>query len=140
MGCGAYLVVNENEGFGTELKEKIKIKKFNNTTSTKLELQTLLWALSELENIFQKVVIYTDSQNIMGLARRRSSLEKNEYHSEKGKILSNHELYREFFKRTDQMNCAFVKVDGHQTNKNKNEYDQLFTIVDRAARKAVRSF
>lgn len=137
-GCGAYLVVNENEVSQTSLKEKIRIKKFTNTSSTKLELQTLLWALGELEDISKIIVVYTDSQNIIGLPSRRKALEENDYHSGKGKLLNHHELYREFFKITDQMNCEFVKVQGHQPGKGKDDYDQFFTLVDRAARKASR--
>ena len=139
VGCGAYLVVNENEVHHSSLKEKIQIKKFTNTSSTKLELQTLLWALGELEDKTQKVVVFTDSQNIIGLPSRRKALEESDYHSGKGKLLNHHELYREFFKITDQMNCEFVKVEGHQPRKNKDDYDRIFTLVDRAARKAARN-
>ena len=75
MGCGAYLLVNENEEFNASLKDRIKTKTFTNTSSTKLELQTLLCALGELEDASEKIIIYTDSQNIIGLPNRRSNLE-----------------------------------------------------------------
>lgn len=138
VGCGAYLFVNENEVSETNLKQKIKIKKFTNTSSTKLELQTLIWALGELENIDDKVVVYTDSQNIVGLPDRRKTLVENDYHSGKGKLLNHHQLYSDFYKITDEINCEFVKIEGHQATKNKDKYDHIFTLVDRAARKASR--
>ena len=138
VGCGAALVIDEFELSEHHLKDRIKIKKFSNTSSTKLELQTLIWALNDLDDHIEKVVIYTDSQNIVGLPARRAALEETDYHSKKGKLLNHHELYRSFFKITDDLDCEFVKVEGHQANKNKDDYDKIFTLVDRAARKASR--
>ena len=60
VGFGAYLLLENIESFCTELEEKIKIKKFNNTSSTKLELETLLWALDEVNLKNFKIVVYTD--------------------------------------------------------------------------------
>jgi ribonuclease HI len=139
VGFGAYLVVNENDIDHSSLKDKIQFKQFANTSSTKLELQTLIWALGELENIPEKLVIYTDSQNIIGLQERRKAMEAKDFHSAQGKVLNHHELYREFFRLTDQINCQFVKVQGHQASRTKDDYDQIFTLVDRATRKASRS-
>ncbi len=79
------------------------MKTFEDTSSMKLELQTLLWALAEIHGTSRKVVIYTDSQNIIGLPGRRNHLEQNNYYSEKNKLLNNHELYREFYKKMDQL-------------------------------------
>ncbi|WKV11431.1 ribonuclease HI [Marivirga harenae] len=138
VGYGAALLLNENELFQSNLKEKIVIRKFVYTSSTKLELQTLIWAIEELVGSVQKVVIYTDSQNIMGLPGRRKTLEENDFHSKKGKLLNHHELYRAFFEITDKMHCEFVKVKGHQASENKKDYERVFTLVDRAARKASR--
>ncbi|HET8859597.1 ribonuclease HI [Marivirga sp.] len=139
LGCGAYLVVNENEEFNDQLKLRIKTKLFANTSSTKLELQILLWALSEMIETGSKQMVYTDSQNIVWLKSRRTRLEQNDYHSSNQKLLNHHELYREFFTMMDQRNCDFVKIEGHQPDKNKNYNDQLFTLVDRAARRGLRN-
>ncbi len=57
--------------------DTIKTKKFENTSSTKLELETLLWALSEINLDNCKIIIYTDCQNIIGLKERRAGLVKN---------------------------------------------------------------
>ncbi|MGM0580542.1 MAG: ribonuclease HI [Bacteroidota bacterium] len=138
VGYGAALVINETEFSEIDLRERIIINKFSNTSSTKLELQTLIWAFGKLEDSTRKVVVYTDSQNIVGLPARRKTLEEADYHSKKGKLLNHHELYRAFFKITDNLDCEFVKVEGHQASKNKNDYDKIFTLVDRAARKASR--
>lgn len=138
VGCGAALVVNETELSEIDLRERIKIKKFSNTSSTKLELQTLIWALTDIDDHIQKVVVYTDSQNIVGLPARRAALEEADYHSKKGKLLNHHELYRAFFKIMDNLDYEFVKVEGHQPSRNKDINDKIFSMVDCAARKASR--
>jgi len=49
IGYGAYLFLNEEELSGISLKNKVKFKRFENTSSSKLELQTLLYALKEIK-------------------------------------------------------------------------------------------
>ena len=82
--------------------------------------------------------MYTDSQNIMGLQGRRDRFERNDYHSKKNKRLNNYELYQEFYRMTDQLDCELVKVRGHQASNQKGYTDRLFTLVDRASRNALR--
>ncbi|SMG13523.1 RNase H [Marivirga sericea] len=139
VGYGAFLLVNKSEMDHTDLHQKIQIKQFENTSSTKLELQTLIWALGKLESIPEKLIVYTDSQNIISLKDRRKGMEEKNFYSAKGRLLNHHELYREVFLLTDQLNCEFVKVKGHQAGLTKNETEKIFTLVDRAARKASRS-
>ena len=43
IGYGAYLAVSETDLSLPALKRRVKIRVFKNTSSTKLELQTLLW-------------------------------------------------------------------------------------------------
>ena len=138
IGFGAYLFLDKLDFFRAEVEKKINIKKFDNTSSTKLELETLLWALSDVNLKNFKIVIYTDCQNIIGLKKRRERFEKNNYMTSKGKLIKNHELYKDFFKRLDILDCEFIKVKGHKKASIKNEIDEIFTLVDRATRKALR--
>jgi ribonuclease HI len=139
VGWGAFLAL-ENIDIATEnLKQKVKIKQFEDTSSSKLEIQTLIWALSENLHFEGKITVYTDSQTIVGLHGRRNRLEKNDYHSKSGRQINNHEFYRKFFKLSDQINCEFIKIKGHKQSETKNQIDRIFTLVDRAARNAVRS-
>ncbi len=138
IGYGAYLAVSERGLPEDSLKARVKVRRFENTSSAKLELQTLLWALSDIEALGSKVTVYTDSQNIMGLQGRRDRLEKSDYFSKKNKRLNNYELYQEFYRMIDQLDCKFVKVRGHQLSKKKDNIDRLFTLVDRASRDALR--
>lgn len=137
-GVGAYLAVTNAELPAETLKNQVKTRQFENTSSTRLELETLLWALNEVATEGKKVIIYTDSQNITGLLRRRERLEKNDFRSKNNRLMNNHDLYREFYQAIDELDCEFVKVAGHQPTRQKDKIHRLFTLVDRASRKALR--
>lgn len=138
IGYGAYLAVPECGLSLDLLRAHVKVRRFEHTSSTKLELQTLLWALRDIQALGVKVIVYTDSQNIMGLRERHERFEQNNYRSKKNRLLNNYELYQEFYRMTDQLNCKFVKVRGHQVSNQKDDIDRLFTLVDRASRNALR--
>ena len=137
IGYGAYLAVSERGLPLDSLRARVKVRRFEHTSSTKLELQTLLWALSDIQALGRKVIVYTDSQNIMGLQGRRDRFEQNDYRSKKNIRLNNYELYQEFYRIIDQLDCELVKVRGHQVSNQKDDIDRLFTLVDRASRNAL---
>ena len=139
IGYGAYLAVPDSRLSPEELRSHVRVKRFTQTSSTKLELQSLLWALSDIQVSGRKVMIYTDSQNIINLPGRREQLERRAYHSSKNKLLNNHELYQEFYRLTDLLDYELVKVHGHLASKQKEGIDRLFTLVDRASRQALRA-
>ena len=98
----------------------------------------MLWALSEVTA--PEIDLYTDSQNIVGLSARRKKLEGNEYLTKKGKLLNNYELYKQFYKFTDYVDIQIMQVRGHLPSGRKNRIDRIFTLVDRASRKALRTY
>jgi ribonuclease HI len=138
IGYGAYLAVFERGLSLDLLRLRVKVMRFEHTSSTKLELQTLLWALGDIQALGSRVIVYTDSQNIVGLQGRRDRLEQNDYRSKKNRRLNNYKLYQEFYRMTDQLDCEFVKVRGHRMSNQKDDIDRLFTLVDRASRNALR--
>ena len=142
IGYGAYLIVSDVELSLNIQKTNVKIKRFENTSSTKLELQILLWALNEIALLNPTettyVTAYTDSQNIVSLPERRTKLAQQNYYARNGKRLNNAELYQEFFKMADQFNCQLIKVKGHKVKQAKDKIDQIFELVDRASRSALR--
>ncbi|MDV6345299.1 ribonuclease HI [Nitrosomonas sp. Is37] len=142
VGYGAYLVVADLATPMESLKDSVKVKRFEQTSSTRLELQTLLWALNETISLTDSgemtLTIYTDSQNIISLPGRRIRLEQNDYFTSKNKRLNNYELYQEFYRLNAKLNCRFVKVTGHQPSSQKDEIGKLFSLVDRASRRALR--
>ena len=138
IGFGAFLFLDEKNISLEEMRKNIKIKRFENTSSTKLELQTFLWALNEINDKDIIIEVYTDCQNIIGLQDRRKKLEKNNFHSLAGKLMNNHELYKKFFEKIDELNLTFIKVKGHKKNSLKDEIDTIFNLVDKASRNALR--
>ncbi len=139
IGFGSFLILEEKNISFEEMKKNIKIKRFENTSSTKLELQTLLWALDEIDDTKVLIEVYTDCQNIIGLEDRRKRFEINDYKSSKNKLINNHELYKDFFEKTDKLNIILIKVKGHKKNSLKNEIDTIFNLVDKASRNALRN-
>ncbi len=138
IGFGAYLHVKQNEVYDESLRKRVKVKKFDSTSSTKLELETLLWALSEIDLKDVELSVFTDCQNILGLYSRREKFEKSDYLTSKNKKIANHELYKKFYKITDAIKCKFIKVKGHKPKTQKDNIDNFFTLVDKASRNALR--
>lgn len=130
VGVGAYLISSKNSKVITAI--------FEDTSSTKLELQTLLWALTEVKDLNSSINVFTDSQNIVGLIGRRERLEKNNFISKNGKNLKNSDLYKLFYSLNDELNITIQKVKGHKPSVKKNEIDKLFSLVDRASRNVLR--
>ena len=109
IGYGAYLAVSERGLSLDSLRTRVKVRRFE----------------------------YTDSQNIMGLQVRRDRFEQNNYRSKRNKRFNNYDLYQEFYKMIDLLDCELVKVRGHQVSNHKDDIDRLFTLVDRASRNAL---
>ena len=137
VGYGATLLVLDLCANPEQLKPCVRLKRFEDTSSTQLEIETLIWALQGIPS--GKVTIYTDSQNIIGLPERRARLEKKEYRSSAGTPLKQAALYQEFFRLLDVLDCTFVKVKGHRQKNDKTTIDHIFTLVDRASRQALRT-
>ena len=137
VGYGAYLLVDE---LTKAAPSNIKTKLFKNTSSTKLELETLLWAFENLSPKNTSYTVYTDCQNIIGLKSRRDSLEKKNYLNAKNEQIKNHLLYKEFYALIDSFNCDFTKVKGHKKTNEKDTIDIIFTLVDKASRSKLRNY
>jgi len=138
IGFGAYLVLDEMPSSIDSLVQEVKIKRFEQTSSTQLELRTLLWALTNLRG--KSITAYTDSQNILSLLRRKDHLTLNNFCSKSGKAIKNKELYQLFFNTIASMDIEFHWLNGHKPSKQKDTLDHLFTLVDRASRNALRSY
>jgi len=124
-----------------ELAMRCQCRRFTDTTSTQLELQTLLWGVS----IYREQIaptergglrLYSDSQCIVGLAGRRERLEKHGFaaaHS--GRPLNNAALYRAFFAAGDELGFEVVKLAGHRRAAARDNVQQIFAVVDQCARR-----
>eukprot|EP01090_Pellita_catalonica_P010351 TRINITY_DN21798_c0_g1_i1.p1 TRINITY_DN21798_c0_g1~~TRINITY_DN21798_c0_g1_i1.p1 ORF type:complete len:160 (+),score=31.49 TRINITY_DN21798_c0_g1_i1:133-612(+) len=138
-GYGAYLIVKDRELGLDEMKGEVNVIRFEDTSSTRLELQILLVGLEQLKDYVGKIIAYTDSQNIYTLRDRRKRLEEKNYQSKKKQPLKNSELYQKFFQFVDSLDCEVEKLEGHKRSDKKTKLDQYFSLVDRASRKRARA-
>lgn len=150
-GIGAYLFIpvsflrKKNHNISREdIAEKLKIRRFENTSSTRLEVQTVLWALDEIEKTVPKhspmtLQVYTDSQCVAGLQKRRLRLSSCNFISQKtGQPLKNADLYRTFYELNDKMGFSVIKVSGHTPASSRDIIHHIFACVDQETRNALK--
>ena len=140
VGFGAYCLVVDVGCPPIDVANEVILTRFNNTSSTRIELENLLHALnnSTFNTLNSTITIYTDCQNIIGLPDRREHLEANNYYSRNKIRVKNFELYQQFYTAMDKLNFVMVKVKGHKTYNDKSNIDKIFSVVDKASRKALR--
>jgi len=138
VGYGASLITTSLEDSAETLQKLLKVRRFENTSSTKLEIQTLLWVLEEIIPFSGKLFIYTDSQNIVKLLDRKERLQQNNFQTKQNRLINNSELYQEFFRLVNELDISIIKIRGHNKTRLKDHIDKIFMLVDRASRKALR--
>ena len=128
----------------SEIVKNMMTKRFDSTSSTKLEVQTVLWGIQhfgETLNISSQknLSIYCDSQCITGLPGRRQHLETANFCSKGSKRLLNHaDLYRRFYELQDELKFDVIKVTGHSKSSSHDTVHRIFSFVDRFARKELK--
>lgn len=151
LGMGAYLLIpfpiEELKENGIEnpqlFSNKIKSKIFENTSSTKAEIQTLLWALSDFQDVLIapfKLTYCTDSQGITSLVNRKQKLLSTNFKKNGDEQIRNAALYSEFYKKQELLNFELVKIKGHSPKSKKDNLQLIFTIIDRKVRKDFKSY
>jgi len=122
------------------------LRRFTGAGSTQMEIQTLVWALEDYRNTLNasrhgELSVYTDSQCVADLSRRRSGLENKNYISKKTNTeIMNASLYRKLYSLYDELNMNIIKVAGHSRVASHDTVHRIFSIVDREVRKALRSW
>ena len=150
-GVGAYTVLpvsfleNTPEAIEpTDIAEQLLVRRFADTSSTKLEVQTVVWALEEYrkERHLQgtaKLLLYTDSQCVVGLQGRRAALESRGFISKATQQeLPNASLYRRYYQLADELGLDVIKVAGHSRLHSLDTVHTVFSVVDRAVRTELR--
>ena len=151
IGVGGYLLVplmfletKAQDIKQGEVSARLKIRRFAETSSTKLEVQTVLWALENSReeltgSALGSLRIYTDSQCVAGLLGRRAGLINSGFLSRRsGRPLTNALLYRAFYAAFDQLGFQLIKVPGHSRACSHDTVQRIFSYVDRDVRKALK--
>jgi len=111
-----------------------------NTTNQRMELLAVLNVLDYLKtNHFDKttIIIYTDSQYVVGIEGRMDRFKLQDYKTKKGEAIRNEDLVRELVRFIEIMNINFVKVKAHQKETETKNYNR---VVDKLCRKMVREY
>jgi ribonuclease HI len=150
LGIGGYLLVPlsflETEPHAIESSDvsaRLETRRFTETSSTTLEVQTVLWALEHSREEFTgpaggDLRIYTDSQCVAGLTGRRTGLERTDYVAKRsGRPLNNAALYRAFYAAYDHLGFQVIKVSGHAPACSHDTIHRIFSYVDQEVRRAL---
>jgi len=127
-----------------ELSGKLLCRQFTDTSSTKLELQAVLWGAELYRTLVSDhercgLRLYTDSQCVCGLPARRERLEGSDYQAARsGRRLANADLYAELFAASDELGFEIAKVAGHSRSSSHDSVRRIFSIVDRGARQSLK--
>ena len=84
-----------------------------------------------------KIVIYTDSQYVVGIEGRMERFKLQDYKTKKGEPIRNEDLVRQLIYFIENMNIDFVKVKAHQKETETKNYNR---VVDKLCRKLVREY
>ncbi len=150
LGIGGYLFVpvsfleaEPHDIQHGEVSARLKIRRFTETSSTTLEVQTVLWALEDLQDelagpVGENLRIYIDSQCVAGLLGRRARLVDSDFIARRsGQPLTNAALYSAFYAAYDRLGFQLIKVTGHSRTGSHDTVQRVFSYVDREVRKAL---
>lgn len=136
IGVASYIILDDKGNLKEE--KSFSLKEKNNI---RLEFIALIKALKSLEpkkNI--EIIVYTDCKTITDLLSRKEKLETRDFKSKNtGKVLSNKDLYEEFFKLYEKYKPTINWIKGHQSKKNKSIVQENFSRVDKLSRKKLRN-
>jgi ribonuclease HI len=152
LGMGAYLFVPLSfldmplkMIYEPDIIEKLHFKKFENTSSTKLEVVTVLWALEEINKLLHdtetlNLCLFTDSQCVAGLLERRQKLEQSGFISKSSGNQHKHTaLYRKFYEEHDELHFEVIKLAGHSKSYTHNTPHRIFSYIDQAVRQRFKN-
>ncbi len=151
LGVGAYLVVPasfmEVPPHSIErsaVAGRLVVKRFEDTSSTRLEVQTVLYALEDFRNELKgtgqvTLHVYSDSQCVAGLLARRQGLEDKGFISKgKNRQIANASLYSKFYELHDELSFDVIKVAGHTRSCSHDTVHRIFSCVDREVRQELK--
>jgi ribonuclease HI len=155
LGCGvgaclvlpaAVLDMPAGRSAAADFFERLRFQRFAANSSTALEVQAALWALESYRTECKgaaagRLHLYSDSQCLAGLLKRRAALEHNDFCAKRsGRKLHNAALYRRYFELYDAQGFDVIKVAGHTRPSSRDTAHSVFSFLDREVRRALRAW
>lgn len=135
-GAWAAIILRENK------KEVLK-GCYKNTTHNQMELLSVIKALEYVENKkikYDKIEVFSDSQYVVDIIRRKDKLESSSFLTKAGKQIQNVELLKALINYINQLNIEFYKVIAHQkANENINYNREVDILVRKTLREEIRN-
>jgi ribonuclease HI len=139
--CASYIENAPHDNARAEISARLRFMRFADSSSTKLEVQTVLWALENIRTELKgsdpgSLQVFTDSQCVAGLPERRAGLEANHFLSKRsGLSLANAPLYSAFYAAYDELEFEVIKVAGHSRANSFDTVQRIFSYVDKEVRR-----
>ena len=141
-GVAGFLMVRESDVADSPRQApSVQTSVILGTTCSRLEVESVLVVLHRIRelSLAGQAVIYTDCKTVVELPGRRIRLESGGYVGKSsGKILANADLYKIFFSLIDELSPVFIWIKGHRETRLNDNFDNLFSIVDKSTRKELR--
>lgn len=112
----------------------------DNTSQHEMELLAISEALQFIWkhiNPINEIVVYTDSEYVKNLEKRRERLERNQFITKKGNVVKNSQLIQHFFTQMDELPLEIIRTPSHQ-KRGLSEVSDYNREVDKLARKILR--
>ena len=128
-----------------EIIQNLRLRKFENTSSTQLEVETVLWAIENFLNQIKitenlKLDLYSDSQCVCGLLERRDGLNKKAFKNSRNETLKHAALYQKFYEYHDLLHFNVIKVTGHSPKDTHDTIHRVFSFIDNEVRQEMRKW
>ena len=129
-----------------EIAERLVVRRVEDTSSTKLEVQTVVWALEEYKKELHRPGT-REAPGVFGFSMccgasgRRAGLEGRGFLSKRThQPLANADLYRRFYELHDELGFEIIKLAGHAPSRSHDAAQRVFSCVDKEVRKALKQW
>jgi len=120
--------------------EKIKLSGLSqNTTHNRMEIYACIESVEYIlkkKTDFKEILIYTDSQYVVGLIERKNKLKAAGFITKAGNPIQNHEMVLQFINLLEKYPIKLIKIKAHQK---KTETENLNIEVDKMVRRLLRA-
>jgi ribonuclease HI len=121
-------------------KEQVLSGGSENASQHKMELEAVIQGLNYAIKKFgynNEIHLYTDSEYVENLLKRKEKLTRNNYLTKKGNAIKHSPEIKQFFALEEQLSLTITQVPGHQ-KKGVSYISDYNRRVDKLARKLVK--